>query len=182
MKLPTQYKRAQARLGRVLESLDCLEESMQNEMYGLTPDCLFALDDAVQRVRRKAVALADLYRQHVIGFHLQQKAGADQKAVIERSPDWKCEAMNVPAQFALRQQWKVRVRSEAKVVEKLLHWAGGDPQAVFHSGETGALRANPWRTSLIEEACGRTYLVREPDGEPKVIAVSQFMAERKERE
>jgi len=174
------FQRTRVRAAKILESLDCLEEAIEHELLQLNPDQLFRLDDQLQAVRRKATAAADMFRQYVIKFHLEQRSEARGNPIIERPEELRNEMMQVPAQFVLRQVFKTRVRNEAKVVEKLLHWAGGDPIAVFHSGESGALRANPWRTSLIEEACGRTYLLKEPDGEPKVVAISEYQAQRKE--
>jgi len=173
------YHSAHLRLNRILHNLDSLNQAMQHDLVNLTPEQLFRLDDDLQTVRRAAVASADKFRQYVIGIHLQQLETSTGKAILERPEQLRNEIMQVPAQFAYRQTMKTRVRNEAKVVEKLLHWAGGDPISVFNSGESGALRSNPWRVSLIEQACGRTYLLKEPDGEPKVVAISQYQADRK---
>jgi hypothetical protein len=165
---------------KMQNSLADLDELIEQSMAHFTPVQMFILDDEIQSARRTMTASADRFRQWVIGCYLERlDMQGGKPANIVRPTELVSELKNVPAEFRLQQQYKTKVRNEPAVVEKLLHWAGGDPQAVFHSGEGGALRANPWRTTLIEEACGRQYITRTPDGEPKVCAISDYAAKKK---
>lgn len=174
------FNEAKRSIRRVQHALAVLDELIEQSMSHFNPVQMFVLDDELQSARRAMVETADRFRQWVIGCYLERLDNQGGRAAnIVRPPELVSELKNVPAEFRLQQQYKTKVRNEGAVVERLLHWAGGDPQAVFHSGEGGALRANPWRTTLIEEACGRQYITRTPDGEPKVCAISEYAAKKK---
>jgi hypothetical protein len=134
------------------------------------PKLLCELDDTCQHIRRLAVELCVAYREVVIATYLDFHG----KQQLVRPAQRYVDLTNLPIAFERKQVYKTKVRNEAAVVEKLLHWSGGDAQSVFSSGENGALRANPWRTSLIVEACGPQYVVHVPDGEPKVQPISSY--------
>jgi hypothetical protein len=134
------------------------------------PKLLCELDDACQHIRRLAVELCVAYREMVIGTYLDFHG----RQQLVRPQSRMTECTTLPVAFERKQAYKARVRNEGAVVEKLLQWSGGDAQTVFSSGENGALRANPWRTSLIVEACGPQYVIHEPEGEPKVQAISSY--------
>lgn len=180
----TDLKSARRTLAQIVKALNDQRLHFALQQYHLIandPADICELDDTCQQIRRLATELAYAYREQVIGLYIDSKEVEGSTAELRRPVTPVSEAQSVPVAFVRRQAFKTRVQNETYVVERLLQWAGGDYFTVFSSKENGALRKDPWRTSLIEEACGRNFLVKEPDGEPKVIPISQYQEQRKDR-